>query len=69
MIIHADRSVCIGAGMCVLAAPELFAQDDADGIVDVLVEVPDTALHDAARKAVDTCPSGALSLSRADQVR
>jgi ferredoxin len=59
MKITADRDVCIGAGMCVMTAEEVFDQDD-DGIVVVLeVEVP--AEHaDAAARAVASCPSGAV---------
>jgi ferredoxin len=57
--VHADRDVCIGAGLCVLTAGAVFDQDD-DGIVIVLDEHPaDVA---AARDAVANCPSGALSL-------
>ena len=33
--VHADRDVCIGAGMCVLTAGAVFDQDD-DGIVVLL---------------------------------
>jgi ferredoxin len=57
--VHADRDLCIGAGLCVLTAGAVFDQDD-DGIVVVLeVEVP--AEHaDAAARAVASCPSGAL---------
>jgi ferredoxin len=58
--VHADRDVCIGAGLCVLAAGAVFDQDD-DGIVVVLDERPaDVA---AAQEAVASCPSGALSLT------
>jgi ferredoxin len=59
MKIEADRDVCIGAGMCVMTAEEVFDQGD-DGIVVVLeVEVP--AEHAAAAaRAVAGCPSGAL---------
>ena len=59
MRITADRDVCIGAGMCVMTAEEVFDQGD-DGIVVVLeVEVP--AEHAAAAaRAVASCPSGAL---------
>lgn len=58
--VHADRDVCIGAGMCALTAGAVFDQDD-DGIVVVLDEHPaDVA---AAREAVANCPSGALSLT------
>ena len=59
MKIEADRDVCIGAGMCVMTAEEVFDQGD-DGIVVVLeVEVP-AAHADAAARAVASCPSGAL---------
>ncbi|WP_198961394.1 ferredoxin [Pseudonocardia sp. MH-G8] len=57
--VHADRDVCIGAGMCVLTAGDVFDQDD-DGIVVVLDEHPSDAGD--ARSAVANCPSGALSL-------
>jgi ferredoxin len=36
MSIRADRDVCIGAGMCVVAAPAVFDQD-ADGLVLLLL--------------------------------
>ena len=58
--VHADREVCIGAGMCVLTADAVFDQDD-DGIVVLLDERPADAT--AARDAVANCPSGALSLT------
>ena len=57
--ITADRDVCIGAGMCVMTAPEVFDQDD-DGIVVLLEgEIP-AEQADAAVRAVANCPSGAL---------
>jgi ferredoxin len=59
MKIEADRDVCIGSGMCVMNAEEVFDQGD-DGIVVVLeVEVPPEHA-DAAARAVANCPSGAL---------
>jgi ferredoxin len=59
MTIVADRSACIGSGMCVLTAPAVFDQGD-DGIVVVLeAEVPPEHAEAAAR-AVAGCPSGAL---------
>jgi ferredoxin len=59
MKVTANRDVCIGAGMCVMSAPEVFDQDD-DGVV-VLLEVEVPAEHaDAAARAVASCPSGAL---------
>jgi ferredoxin len=57
--IEADRDRCIGAGMCVMTAPEAFDQGD-DGIVVVLeAEVP-AEYADSALRAVQSCPSGAL---------
>ena len=58
--VHADRDVCIGAGMCVLTAGAVFDQDD-DGIVVLLDEHP--ADEAAVRDAVANCPSAALSLT------
>ncbi|GIE17941.1 ferredoxin [Winogradskya humida] len=59
--VTADRDVCVGAGMCVLTAPELFDQDD-EGLV-VLIDGkpdPDPAL---TQRAVLLCPSGALRVT------
>lgn len=61
MRIRADRDVCVGAGQCVLTEPAVFDQGD-DGLVRLLVESPDGTAGDAARTAVNLCPSGALSL-------
>jgi ferredoxin len=62
MRVTADRGVCIGSGNCVLTAPAVFDQDEAEGLVVVLtLEVtPDD--QDAVREAVAHCPSGALRL-------
>ncbi|WP_375432816.1 ferredoxin [uncultured Friedmanniella sp.] len=61
MRVEAEPDVCIGAGNCVLSAPEVFDQDE-DGIVQVLqAEVP-AGQEDAAREAVERCPARALSL-------
>ncbi|CAM4108235.1 (4Fe-4S)-binding protein [Nocardia ninae] len=60
MRITADRTVCVGAGLCALTAPAVFDQGDDDGLVEVL----DPAADDpAVREAVDLCPSGALALT------
>jgi ferredoxin len=62
MRVVADRDVCIGAGMCVLTAPAVFDQDDDEGLVVVLVDLPGEADTAAVREAVRLCPSGALSI-------
>ncbi|WP_375425339.1 ferredoxin [uncultured Friedmanniella sp.] len=61
MRVEATPEVCIGAGNCVLAAPDLFDQDD-DGTVQVLqAEVP-PGQEDEAQEAVERCPARALAL-------
>jgi ferredoxin len=62
MHVEGDRDVCVGAGMCVLTAPDVFDQDD-DGIVKVLHEEPDAAEEPAVRQAATLCPSGAVKVS------
>jgi ferredoxin len=62
MKVEADRDVCISAGNCVMAAGEVFDQDE-DGIVVLLVdEVPESE-EDHAREAVRLCPSQALRVA------
>lgn len=59
-----ERELCVGAGQCVLVAPEVFEQDDLDGRVVLLDPVPPEAADDpAVQEAVLRCPAGALSLS------
>ncbi|WP_372410317.1 ferredoxin [Streptomyces luteireticuli] len=59
--IDAIHSECVGAGQCVLAAPAVFEQDE-DGVVVVLDEVPGREQLQAVGDAADLCPSGALRL-------
>jgi ferredoxin len=58
-----DRGRCIGAGQCVLAAPEFFDQSEDDGKV-LIVPAATLVPEQAARAAVGLCPSRALSLAR-----
>lgn len=60
MRVHAEPDVCIGAGLCVLRAPEVFDQDEHDGTVVVLRAEPDADQREAALEAVRMCPSGAI---------
>ncbi|MGO1050228.1 ferredoxin [Crossiella sp. CA198] len=61
MKIIVDRDKCCGAGQCVLAAPDLFDQDD-DGIVLLLNATPAPAGFGAARDAATLCPAAAITI-------
>jgi ferredoxin len=54
-----DRTACVGAGQCVLVAPDVFDQDD-DGLVIVLDDSPDDELAAQARRAASLCPARAI---------
>ena len=63
--IHVDTHKCVGAGQCVLSAPDLFDQDD-DGIVVLLDASPGDDRHAAALKAARLCPALAIRVEAAD---
>jgi len=60
-----DEDLCIGAGQCVLVAPQIFDQDDR-GLVILLDARPPPALHEAARKAAKLCPARAITIEEPD---
>ena len=62
MIVEADRDRCVGAGQCVLAAPELFDQGEDDGLVLLLEPSPAPEQQAAARAAAAACPASVISL-------
>jgi ferredoxin len=62
MKITVDINKCIGAGLCVVAAPKVFAQNDDDGLVVVLDENPPADQHEAVREAVRLCPALVIKL-------
>ncbi len=62
MKLIADLDLCIGAGVCVLTAPDVFDQSPDDGRVTLRVEHVSGEDAALARVAVDRCPSAALSL-------
>ncbi|GHH56833.1 ferredoxin [Streptomyces candidus] len=61
MRISVDTDRCVGAGQCVLSAPDVFDQDDL-GIVMVLAEPADEPAREAARQAGVICPSQAITV-------
>ncbi|QGV82505.1 ferredoxin [Streptomyces ficellus] len=66
MRLSADRDRCAGAGMCALTAPEVFDQDDEEGLVVLLSPTPGPEHRAAARMAVGLCPAGAIALDAPD---
>ncbi|CDR05607.1 ferredoxin [Streptomyces iranensis] len=62
MHVTGDREVCVGAGQCVFAAPDVFDQDEDEGLVLVLQEYPGEARRETVEEAADTCPSGAVRI-------
>jgi ferredoxin len=58
--IHVDEHKCVGAGQCVMAAPEVFDQREDDGVVVLLQVHPDASLERSVRKAADLCPAEAI---------
>ncbi|MEV8441646.1 ferredoxin [Actinosynnema sp. NPDC051121] len=61
--VSAARERCIGAGLCVLTAPEVFEHDDEEGLVSVLDPHPPAEDHDDVRLAGELCPANALQLT------
>lgn len=56
-VVDADK--CVGAGACVLAAPEVFDQND-DGIVMVIDENGGALQKDAVLDAAVRCPAAVI---------
>ncbi|GIG93243.1 ferredoxin [Plantactinospora endophytica] len=61
MQITVDIEKCCGAGQCVLAAPDVFDQDDT-GVVVLLDPTPPTSQRTAILEAATLCPAGAIKV-------
>jgi ferredoxin len=59
--IQADFDKCEAFANCVIAAPDLFAIND-ENFVEILDDRPGSDRLEAAREAVRTCPTRALSV-------
>jgi ferredoxin len=63
MRVHADRDSCIGSGQCVLNAPDVFDQDEDEGLVSLKTETPAPELASDVRRAAALCPAVAITLT------
>lgn len=59
MKVEVDYERCVASGACVLACPEVFAQDE-DGIVVILDANPPEELHAAVHEAIEACPAAII---------
>jgi ferredoxin len=61
MKVELEAERCVASGQCVLAAMDVFDQDD-DGIAVLLEETPAPELLDDVKEAVAVCPAAAIRL-------
>jgi ferredoxin len=61
MRVIANSETCAVASLCVYRLPGVFDQDE-DGLVMVLDEYPDKAVHEEVRRAVRACPTKSISV-------
>ena len=62
MRVVVDELRCDAHGVCVDACPQVFALDDTDDVVRILVERPDESLRENLEKAVRMCPKAAITV-------
>ena len=63
MRVHADRDSCISSGQCVMTAPDVFDQDEDDGVVSLKTGTPPPELAQDVRQAAAMCPAMAITLT------
>ncbi|MGW7081644.1 ferredoxin [Streptomyces sp. NPDC054871] len=61
MRITADRTRCVGSGLCAERLPDVFDQDD-DALVLLRAEEVPAGLRQDVEEAVQRCPTEALAL-------
>jgi ferredoxin len=63
MQVHIDPDVCQGHTLCALAAPQIFLLREEDGHAYVTSPDVPSDQEDVVRRAVATCPEGAISIT------
>lgn len=69
MKVTVDTNKCVASGQCVLAAAEVFDQDENDGVVILLNEDPEPDQYDAVRLAAQMCPASVISVTEAEPAK
>ena len=63
MKVYVDSNVCGGTGLCVDTCPEVFELNQENISNASIDEIPEE-LEQACRKAVDNCPTNAISIEQ-----
>ena len=63
MKVSVEADKCVSAGHCVLAAADVFDQNEDDGVVIILDDEPAPKHYDAVRQAAQLCPAAVIRLS------
>ena len=62
MKIIVDTTRCTSSGRCAWYAPDIFGQNDDDGLAQVIKQDYTAEEMELIRDAVNNCPTAALSL-------
>ena len=60
MKVTVDRTKCVGAGQCVRVAPDVFDQDEKEGLVTLVDANPSPDIAEYVKKAALLCPAQAI---------
>ncbi|MFC8075827.1 ferredoxin [Streptomyces sp. NPDC057307] len=62
MRVTVNRDLCVGSGNCVETAPEVFDQDDQDGLVVLRITEPPEDFRQSVDLTAQMCPVGAIEI-------
>jgi ferredoxin len=62
MRVELDEPKCVASGQCVMAAPDVFDQNEDDGVAFLLTEELAEGQLEGAREAAAVCPAAAIRL-------
>lgn len=62
MEIRVERDRCIGSSNCVMQMPDVFTQDDEEGLVEVLDASGAGHDRDAVENVAYSCPAQAIEV-------